>query len=127
MAAQHSIVTMPQTSGGANRGVVATWKKQPGERVSPGDVVATVKIGDTEMDVGVFATGYLAGPLAEVGTAVPAGGNLGYITDTPQELVISDDEIVTHHAPADLIPHDVGVPVLMPQLSDTMTEGAVVT
>ncbi|MGH8671262.1 MAG: FAD-dependent oxidoreductase [Burkholderiales bacterium] len=123
----HTVVTMPQSTDPSAKGIVVAWKKNPGDRVSVGDVVASVNIGNAVMDVEVFAAGYLAGPVAAVGASVPAGANLAYITDAPQELLISGNEIVTHHAPADLIPRDAGLPILMPQLSDTMTEGILVS
>ena len=79
------------------------------------------------MDVEVFKAGYLAGPLAEVGATVAVGGALGYITDTLGDLAIGADEVVTEQAATEMIPHHAGMPIVMPQLSDTMTEGIVVT
>ncbi len=123
----HYAITMPQLSDTMTEGVVVTWEKKPGERVARGDIVATVETDKAIMDVEVFNDGYLAGPLAEAGTTVPVGGALGYISDTPGELAIPQDEVVTRQVAADIIPHDAGIPILMPQLSDTMTEGTVVT
>jgi dihydrolipoamide dehydrogenase len=123
----HYVITMPQLSDTMTEGVVVTWEKQAGDQVKRGDIVATVETDKAIMDVEVFADGYLAGPLAEVGGTVHVGGALGYITDTVGDVVIGDDEIVTNQVSADIIPHDAGTPILMPQLSDTMTEGTVVT
>jgi dihydrolipoamide dehydrogenase len=118
---------MPQLSDTMTEGVMVTWEKQAGDKVKRGDIVATVETDKAIMDVEVFADGYLAGPLAEVGGTVHVGGALGYITDTVGDVAIGDDEIVTNQVSADIIPHDAGTPILMPQLSDTMTEGTVVT
>ncbi len=118
---------MPQLSDTMTEGVVVTWEKQPGDRVERGDIVATVETDKAIMDVEVFKAGYLAGPLAEVGSTVPVGGTLAYITDTPGDLAIAADEVVTEKAPSEMIPHHAGTPIVMPQLSDTMTEGIVVT
>ena len=123
----HYAITMPQLSDTMTEGIVVTWEKKPGERVSRGDIVATVETDKAIMDVEVFNDGYLAGPLAEAGATVPVGGTLGYISDVPGELAIPKDEVVTRQVSADIIPHDAGLPILMPQLSDTMTEGTVVT
>ncbi len=123
----HYVITMPQLSDTMTEGVVVTWEKQAGDRVERGDIVATVETDKAIMDVEVFKAGFLAGPLAEVGSTVPVGAALGYITDTAGDLAIGKDEVVTEQAPSEMIPHHAGVAVVMPQLSDTMTEGVVVT
>ena len=123
----HFVIIMPQLSDTMTEGVMVTWEKQAGERVERGDIVATVETDKAIMDVEVFKAGFLAGPLAAVGATVPVGSALGYITDTQGDLAIAQDEIVTAKAPAEMIPHHAGVAVVMPQLSDTMTEGVVVT
>ncbi|NWG40111.1 MAG: FAD-dependent oxidoreductase [Hydrogenophilaceae bacterium] len=124
---QHFAITMPQLSDTMTEGVVVTWEKQPGDKVERGDIVATVETDKAIMDVEVFKAGYLAGPLAEVGATIPVGGALGYITDTPGDLAIEANEVVEEKAQTEMIPHHAGTPIVMPQLSDTMTEGVVVT
>ncbi len=118
---------MPQLSDTMTEGVLVTWEKQAGDRVERGDIVATVETDKAIMDVEVFKAGYLAGPLADVGATVAVGAALGYITDTQGDLAIEAGEVVTEQAPSEMIPHHAGVSVVMPQLSDTMTEGIVVT
>ena len=123
----HYAITMPQLSDTMTEGVLVTWERQPGDRVERGDIVATVETDKAIMDVEVFKAGFLAGPLAEVGATIPVGGALGYITDTAGDLAIPTDEVVEEQAQTEMIPHHAGIPVVMPQLSDTMTEGVVVT
>ena len=124
---KHYVITMPQLSDTMTEGVVVTWEKQAGDQITRGDIVATVETDKAIMDVEVFADGYLAGPLAAAGATVPVGAALGYVTDTPGDVKIEQNEVVTHKVQADIIPHDAGTPIMMPQLSDTMTEGVVVT
>ncbi len=124
---QHYAITMPQLSDTMTEGVVVTWEKQAGDRVERGDIVATVETDKAIMDVEVFKAGYLAGPLAEVGSTIPVGGALGYITDTAGDIAIAADEVVEEKAQTEMIPHHAGTPIVMPQLSDTMTEGVMVT
>ena len=124
---KHYVITMPQLSDTMTEGVVVTWEKQAGDQIMRGDIVATVETDKAIMDVEVFADGYLAGPLAAAGATVPVGAALGYVTDTPGDVKIEQNEVVTHKVQADIIPHDAGTPIMMPQLSDTMTEGVVVT
>jgi pyruvate/2-oxoglutarate dehydrogenase complex dihydrolipoamide acyltransferase (E2) component len=124
---QHYAITMPQLSDTMTEGVVVTWEKQPGDRVERGDIVATVETDKAIMDVEVFKAGYLAGPLADVGATIAVGAALGYITDTAGDVAIAADEVVAEQAQTEMIPHHAGTPIVMPQLSDTMTEGVVVT
>ncbi|HEY9143560.1 MAG TPA: biotin/lipoyl-containing protein, partial [Arenimonas sp.] len=123
----HYAITMPQLSDTMTEGVVVTWEKQPGDRVERGDIVATVETDKAIMDVEVFKAGYLAGPLADVGATIAVGAALGYITDTAGDVAIAADEVVEEKAQTEMIPHHAGTPIVMPQLSDTMTEGVVVT
>ncbi|MCA1925151.1 MAG: FAD-dependent oxidoreductase [Thiobacillus sp.] len=118
---------MPQLSDTMTEGVVVTWEKQPGDRVERGDIVATVETDKAIMDVEVFKAGYLAGPLADVGATIAVGATLGYITDTAGDVAIAAGEVVQEQAQTEMIPHHAGTPIVMPQLSDTMTEGVVVT
>ncbi|OJY56219.1 FAD-dependent oxidoreductase [Thiobacillus sp. 0-1251] len=124
---QHYAITMPQLSDTMTEGVVVTWEKQPGDKVERGDIVATVETDKAIMDVEVFKAGYLAGPLADVGATIAVGAALGYITDTAGDVAIAADEVVEEQAQTEMIPHHAGTPIVMPQLSDTMTEGVVVT
>ena len=124
---QHYAITMPQLSDTMTEGVLVSWEKQAGDRVERGDIVATVETDKAIMDVEVFKAGYLAGPLSEVGATVAVGGALGYITDTVGDLAIAAGEVVAESAQTEMIPHHAGIPIVMPQLSDTMTEGVVVS
>ena len=123
----HYAITMPQLSDTMTEGVVVTWEKQPGDRVERGDIVATVETDKAIMDVEVFKAGYLVGPLADVGATIPVGGALAYISDTAGDVAIAAGEVVAEKAQTEMIPHHAGTPIVMPQLSDTMTEGVVVT
>ncbi|MHB1092183.1 FAD-dependent oxidoreductase [Thiobacillus sp.] len=118
---------MPQLSDTMTEGVVVTWEKQPGDKVERGDIVATVETDKAIMDVEVFKAGYLAGPLADIGATIAVGAALGYITDTAGDMAIAAGEVVEEQAQTEMIPHHAGTPIVMPQLSDTMTEGVVVT
>ncbi len=123
----HYVITMPQLSDTMTEGVVVTWEKNIGDKVERGDIVATVETDKAIMDVEVFKAGYLAGPLADVGTTIIVAGAMGYITDTLGDMNIAVNETVTEIAPTEMVPHNAGIAIVMPQLSDTMTEGVVVT
>ena len=123
----HTAIPMPQLSDTMTEGVMVSWEKKPGERVARGDIVATVETDKAIMDVEVFADGYLAGPLAEIGATVPVGQALGYLSSEPGDIAIAPGERVSRQVSSEMVPHDSGTPIVMPQLSDTMTEGVVVS
>jgi len=141
---------MPQLSDTMTEGVVVSWEKAVGDKIARGDIVATVETDKAIMDVEVFREGYLSGPLAPVDSTVAVGDAMAY-------LVVSADEVDTgeaapaaaqraveaHKAAAETpgpaeaeaagsaevsaAPEGVSHTITMPQLSDTMTEGVVVS
>jgi dihydrolipoamide dehydrogenase len=137
--AEPYVIKMPQLSDTMHEGVVVSWEKNLGDKVERGDIVATVETDKAIMDVEVFREGYLSGPLADVDATVPVGAAMGY-------LVESADEVVSEGAPAappagieaeaatvvveapeqEEAPTD-AYAIKMPQLSDTMREGVLVS
>jgi len=130
--AEPYVIKMPQLSDTMTEGVLVSWEKPVGARVERGDVVATVETDKAIMDVEVFRSGYLAGPLAEANSVIPVGGAMGYISDSAVETVAAP----VYAAPAAAATPELasiaasapeGYAVKMPQLSDTMTEGVLVS
>jgi dihydrolipoamide dehydrogenase len=145
--AEPYVIKMPQLSDTMTEGVVVSWEKNVGDRIERGDIVATVETDKAIMDVEVFREGYLSGPLAPVDSTVPVGAAMAY-------LVASADEVGQGGAPrqgaaaaaagagaagaqppavsaaaasAASAPEGASYTITMPQLSDTMTEGVVVS
>jgi len=148
-------IKMPQLSDTMTEGVVVTWEKQPGDRISRGDIVATVETDKAVMDVEVFREGFLSGPIAAVDSVVPVGEPIAYLVTTADE--VSEGEAtavsakpatqqakapppsqpaqpsqppaapVAAQTPRPAAPSQASHIIKMPQLSDTMTEGVVVT
>ena len=141
-------IKMPQLSDTMTEGVVVSWEKQIGDRVERGDIVATVETDKAIMDVEVFREGYLSGPIAAVDGMVPVGDTIALIVATAGEVVSdvadattssatsavaetqTETPAVVHHdtsAVAVQAPDGAVFTIKMPQLSDTMTEGVVVS
>ncbi|MHB8236701.1 MAG: lipoyl domain-containing protein, partial [Acidithiobacillus ferrivorans] len=80
--AEPYVIKMPQLTDTMTEGVLVSWEKPVGARVERGDVVATIETDKAIMDVEVFRSGYLAGPLADADSVLPVGGAIGYITDS---------------------------------------------
>ncbi len=134
------VIKMPQLSDTMTEGVLVSWEKNIGDKVERGDIVATVETDKAIMDVEVFREGYLSGPVAAADSTVPVGDAIGYLVATAEEVstdtaaaavatTSSDTEVTTTEAePQDVdeAPADAH-PIKMPQLSDTMTEGVMVS
>ena len=134
------VIKMPQLSDTMTEGVVVSWEKNLGDKVERGDVVATVETDKAIMDVEVFREGYLSGPMAEVDSTIPVGEVMAYLVASADEVqqegaapaaesaaveveepAVEAVAVVQDEAPAD------AHAVKMPQLSDTMSEGVMVS
>ncbi len=141
-------IKMPQLSDTMTEGVVVSWEKQLGDKVERGDIVATVETDKAIMDVEVFREGYLSGPIAAVDSMVPVGETIALIVASADAVVSDIAEVAqaesdpaavaTTVAPvsndasaaaeiAVQAPDGVVFTIKMPQLSDTMTDGVVVS
>ncbi len=72
-------ILMPQLSDTMSEGTLVSWEKAVGDFISRGTVVATVETDKAIMDVEIFREGYLSGPQAAVGQAVPVGQPIAYL------------------------------------------------
>jgi dihydrolipoamide dehydrogenase len=81
------IIKMPQLSDTMTEGVLISWEKKLGDKISRGDIVATVETDKAIMDVEVFREGFLSGPLAAVDSVIPVGGALGYLVAEAADVV----------------------------------------
>ncbi|HHQ15109.1 MAG TPA: pyruvate dehydrogenase, partial [Chromatiales bacterium] len=152
--AEPYVIKMPQLSDTMTEGVVVSWEKNVGDKVERGDIVATVETDKAIMDVEVFREGYLSGPLAPVDATVPVGEPMGYLVASADEVNSGDApapaaarsepaaaaetaaqespaaEPATEAGPAGdeaAAPEGATHTITMPQLSDTMTEGVLVS
>jgi dihydrolipoamide dehydrogenase len=144
--AEPYIIKMPQLSDTMTEGVVVSWEKAAGDKIKRGDVVATVETDKAIMDVEVFRDGYLSGPLAAVDSTVAVGEALALLVGSAEEVHTADSgpqrtgessdsaspaaAVVSEQAPAAGSlsgPEGASYTITMPQLSDTMTEGVVVS
>jgi len=134
--AEPYVIKMPQLSDTMTEGVLVSWEKQIGDKVERGDIVATVETDKAIMDVEVFREGYLSGPMVAVDATVPVGEAIAYLVASAEEVTSEGaaptaaaaqaTQTATPATPAEATPADAH-PVKMPQLSDTMTEGVVVS
>jgi dihydrolipoamide dehydrogenase len=82
-----TVIKMPQLSDTMTEGVVVSWTKNPGDRISRGDVVAQVETDKAIMDVEVFKEGILSGPIAPPDSVVQVGGVLAYLVERADQVL----------------------------------------
>ncbi|MEN8761807.1 MAG: FAD-dependent oxidoreductase [Thiogranum sp.] len=143
--AEPYVIKMPQLSDTMTEGVVVSWEKAVGDKIERGDIVATVETDKAIMDVEVFRDGYLSGPLAAIDSTVPVGEALALLVSSADDIRFGDaapqaGKLAESQQPGvaaarrqATAPGTVAAPeaasytITMPQLSDTMTEGVVVS
>jgi pyruvate dehydrogenase E2 component (dihydrolipoamide acetyltransferase) len=84
-------ITMPKLSDTMTEGLFAGWRKNVGERIERGDIIAEVETDKAVMELEAFASGVLLKTMAKVGELVPVGTVLGLIGE-PGEL---DEQSIT--------------------------------
>jgi pyruvate dehydrogenase E2 component (dihydrolipoamide acetyltransferase) len=72
---------MPILGADMTAGTLVAWRKQPGDRVSRGDIIAEVETEKGLIDVEVFTSGVLERIVVTPGTTVPTGTVLAIIRD----------------------------------------------
>ncbi|MHB1515132.1 MAG: FAD-dependent oxidoreductase [Acidiferrobacteraceae bacterium] len=127
------LIKMPQLSDTMTEGTLVSWEKRIGDHISRGTVVATVETDKAIMDVEVFHEGYLSGPLVAAGSIVPVGEAIARLVASTEEVERGSEAMALKIAespsesPAEYkAPRDAYL-IKMPQLSDTMTEGTLVS
>ena len=83
---------MPTLGADMSAGTLTSWKKQPGDAVKRGDIVAVVETDKADIEIEVFTSGVLEKLLVEPGTTVPVG--------TPLALIREEGEAPTPPAAA---------------------------
>ena len=72
---------MPILGADMRAGTLLTWRKQPGESVRRGDIIAEVETDKADVEVEVFVSGVVEKLLVEPGTEVPVGTPLAVIRE----------------------------------------------
>jgi pyruvate dehydrogenase E2 component (dihydrolipoamide acetyltransferase) len=87
---------MPTLGADMSAGTLIGWRKQPGDSVSRGDIIAEVHTDKADIEVEVFTSGVIEKLLAEPGQKVPVG--------TPLALIREDGKPPTAAPPAPAAP-----------------------
>jgi pyruvate dehydrogenase E2 component (dihydrolipoamide acetyltransferase) len=72
---------MPKLGADMSAGKLIAWRKQPGDAVTRGDIIADVETDKADIEVEVFASGVIERFLARPGDKVPVGTVLAIIRE----------------------------------------------
>lgn len=137
------VITMPRLSDTMTEGVVATWLKKVGDKISEGDILAEIETDKATMEFESFQSGTLLYIGLQEGESAPVDSLLAIIGEEGEDIsallnggkdaaVTTEEPVVAVAQEAKVqkqettIPKDVKI-VTMPRLSDTMTDGTVAT
>ncbi len=95
---------MPILGADMTAGTLLAWRKQPGERVARGDIIAEVETDKGLIDVEVFTSGVIERILVEPGTTVPTGTVLAVIHEDVSSAVLTVPAARPGAAPAVVAP-----------------------
>ena len=134
------IITMPRLSDTMTEGVVATWLKKVGDKISEGDILAEIETDKATMEFESFHEGILLHIGIQEGEAAPVDSLLAIIGKEGEDIfaLLNSASVVTpsneEEPKQDIVSENTSVEipdgvivVTMPRLSDTMTDGTVAT
>jgi pyruvate dehydrogenase E2 component (dihydrolipoamide acetyltransferase) len=78
---------MPILGADMESGTLVAWRKQPGDEVRRGDIIAEVETDKADVEVEIFLEGILEKILVEPGTKVPVGTPLAVINLVGKEAI----------------------------------------
>ncbi|GAA3734463.1 dihydrolipoamide acetyltransferase family protein [Salinactinospora qingdaonensis] len=76
-------IYMPRLSDTMEEGVISSWAKQVGDKVSPGDVLMEIETDKAVMEYEAYDEGYLIEQSVSEGDTVPIGAVIGVLGDSP--------------------------------------------
>ncbi|HEY7374644.1 MAG TPA: biotin/lipoyl-containing protein, partial [Polyangia bacterium] len=86
------ILDMPQLSDTMKIGVLQKWRKNEGDKVSPGEVMAEIETDKAVMDFEAFDEGVLLKRLIADGASVPVGTPIAIIGKAGEDVAKLVDE-----------------------------------
>jgi pyruvate dehydrogenase E2 component (dihydrolipoamide acetyltransferase) len=94
-------IVMPQLGLTMTEGTVSEWLKKPGDFIKKNEPVLTISTDKVEMEVESMVEGTLGQIIVQVGTTVPVGTTLAYVSgaETRVASVVSDQPSVQQTIP----------------------------
>ncbi len=131
------LIRMPRMSDTMTEGVIVAWHKKVGDRVKPGDLLAEVETDKATMELESYNEGTILYLGVENGKSVQVDGILAVVGkegESFKELLGNSEQLAVDNAPkkAENTTVAASLPegakeIRMPLLSDTMTEGKIIS
>ena len=135
------VIRMPRLSDTMAEGVIVSWNKKVGDSIKPGDVLAEVETDKATMELESYQTGVLLHIGVDAGKAVKVDGVLAVIGKAGEDYTsaLSSPTVATVEpatpdpvSTSPIKPEKLSLPagakeIRMPLLSDTMTEGKIIS
>jgi len=144
------VILMPRLSDTMTEGVIAAWHKKVGDKVKKGDLLAEVETDKATMELESYKDGTLlhiggekggklqvndllaiiGSPGEDISSLIGGGGAKAQSTSNKAQEIQPSSAKATESKPAAAIASTIDISkmeevVLMPRLSDTMTEGVI--
>ncbi len=134
------VIKMPRLSDTMTEGVIAAWHKQVGDTVKKGDVLAEIETDKATMELESYQNGVLLHIGTKTGGKLQVDDLLAILGTAGEDIsaFLNPDVAPTSAPSASVASAEVAAPatksidvsaleevVLMPRLSDTMTEGVI--
>ncbi|MFD0773771.1 dihydrolipoamide acetyltransferase family protein [Streptomonospora algeriensis] len=81
-----SEIYMPRLSDTMEEGVISSWVKNVGDKVTSGDVLVEIETDKAVMEYEAYEDGYLVKQSVSEGDTVPIGEVIGYLGDSPDAV-----------------------------------------
>jgi pyruvate dehydrogenase E2 component (dihydrolipoamide acetyltransferase) len=79
------VIEMPKLSDTMDAGTLVAWKKNEGDTITAGEVIAEVESDKATMELEAYDGGVLRKIIAKAGDAVPVGQPMAIVTEDPNE------------------------------------------
>lgn len=112
-------VVMPKQGQSVESCIIAAWKKQPGDRVSAGEVIAEVETDKAIVEVESPADGVLLAIVHPVGDDVPVMQVIAYVGAPGETVTASEPTVIAPAAPVRPAPTAAPTPIAAPASSAT--------
>jgi pyruvate dehydrogenase E2 component (dihydrolipoamide acetyltransferase) len=96
-------IEMPKLSDTMTDGVLLKWRKQPGDKITMGDILAEVETDKATMEMEAFDEGILHKVYVEAGGKAAVGSRIALLLE-PGEKPPADDDLPAQPAPASPAP-----------------------
>ncbi len=96
-------ILMPRLSDTMTEGAIAAWHKQPGDAVSPGELLVEIETDKALMEQEAYEAGTLAEILVQVGENVPIGTPIARLDDGRQPADPAPEPDVARRAASPLV------------------------